>query len=234
MTDMNGDGMLDLVIGNRNEASNLILNKDSGSFSKALDLSEYMPNGVTDVTNIAAADINGDGMLDIVIGNDGLNNQVTLYDSCLDGGAKLHSRSWCFECPSFMGRDKARSGLKNYMCRECMPDYVQQVGGSELCEPNLSCFLGERKIGQDSCSTCSSGTYYNNSISRLINDTSTWDIERCVFCPNGTYASEDIPAINECFQHHGHRGQQPWPLSWILVRQVGQMPLHCLHCALGH
>ena len=47
-------------------------------------------------------------------------------------------------------------------------------------------------------SECPSGTYYNNQISRLINDTSTWDTERCVSCPNGTYSSEDIFTIDEC------------------------------------
>ena len=80
-----------------------------------------------------------------------------------------------------------------------MPDYVQQVDDSKRCSPTLSCILGERKIGEDSCSKCSSGTYYNNHISRLISNASTWDTEKCVPCPNGTYASEDIAAIDECF-----------------------------------
>ena len=99
-----------------------------------------------------------------------------------------------------MGRDILFSGLKtSYMCRECMPDYIQQVGASEVCEPSVTCSLGERKIGEDSCSECSIGTYYNNQISRFIDDPSTWDTDRCVPCPNGTYSSEDLVAIDECF-----------------------------------
>ncbi len=194
--DVNSDGRVDIIIGNYGQNNQLLMNRGDDSFFESIDL----PGGAASTRSLAAADVNGDGMVDIIVGNDNQQNQVLLYDSCPNGGAQLHSRSWCFKCPPFMGRDRSLYGMKNYICRECMPDYIQQVGDSGQCEPKLLCPLGERKIGEDTCSECSSGTYYNNQISRLINDTSTWDADKCVSCPKGTYSSEYLIPIDECFQ----------------------------------
>ncbi len=195
--DVNGDGAIDIIVGNYDKNNHLLMNKGD-VFHVEFEAAD-LPGRVLKTSSIAAGDVNGDGMVDIIIGNYGQNNQVGLYDSCPNGGAQLHPRSWCFNCPLFMGRDISVSGLRSYMCRECMPDYVQQDGYSDQCESSLSCPLGKREIGEDSCLTCSNGTYYNNQISRVINDPTTWDAERCVSCPSGTYASNNLAAIDECF-----------------------------------
>ncbi len=71
--DVNGDGMLDIIIGNYGQSNQLLLN-EGGRFLNAVDL----PGGVMDTTSIAAADINGDGMVDIIVGNEKQLNQMLI------------------------------------------------------------------------------------------------------------------------------------------------------------
>ena len=140
--------------------------------------------------SIALGDINGDGLIDTVIGNILQENQVLLNNVCQNGGSRLHARSWCFKCPLFMGQE-----LHSPFCQECLPDSTSGIG--DLCD--ISCILGERKFGQDICMKCTSGTFYDNSFLHSVENSETWDRNRCVDCPNGTYANDDIVAVNACF-----------------------------------
>ncbi len=100
-----------------------------------------------------------------------------------------------------MGRERLGIGQKKSICRECIPDHVQEFGQREECEQKLTrCYLQQRQLGQNFCAECPSGTFYDNKVSRYVDDISTWNLERCVPCPSGTYAPVDLLAINECFQ----------------------------------
>jgi len=40
----------------------------------------------------------------VIVMNKNANAQVDFYSSCPEGGAQLDSKSWCFNCPNYMGR----------------------------------------------------------------------------------------------------------------------------------
>jgi hypothetical protein len=194
IADMNNDGLLDIVIGNYNDKNQLIINAGDGTFLEdAVDL----PGGALRTFSVAIADMNNDGLLDIVIG-DGLQyNQFLPYLSCPIGSAQLHSKSWCFQCPSFMGEEIN-------MCRECMPDYMQKPGTSDYqCEDRYDkiCPFGQRILGEDECSKqCPDGTYFDNELTRFTNDPSTWEDDRCVPCSPGQFVTEGAIVVNKCLE----------------------------------
>jgi hypothetical protein len=63
--DFNGDGKLDLVVGNENEDVTIVLGNGDGTFAAPnLVVSGHMPSA------IAVGDFNGDGVLDLAVAND--------------------------------------------------------------------------------------------------------------------------------------------------------------------
>jgi hypothetical protein len=194
LADINGGGHDDIILGIKDAENEIIMNNGDRTFHDPFPL----PGGNLNTESILAGHINSDGWIDIVVGNDGQVNQLIPFSSpCPSGGVQLHSRSWCFYCPSFMGLTDS-SFLKH--CKECMPDHIQQSGLGDKCEES-SCLLNERRLGNDTCSQCPDGTYYDNELFRNETDNSTWVSDRCVECPNGTYANtSDITAINKCFK----------------------------------
>lgn len=79
--DLNGDGFLDLVLGNENAHNEVYLNDPSGSFDTPIRL----PFGpVTGTTQLAVADMNSDGQLDVVIGNKVAGNLIYLNNGSGD------------------------------------------------------------------------------------------------------------------------------------------------------
>ena len=79
MGDFNGDGILDLVLGNADigKPSRVYLNDGHGSFTPTV--APINPKG-NSTQSVAMGDLNGDGALDLVLGNHGQPSQVYLND----------------------------------------------------------------------------------------------------------------------------------------------------------
>jgi hypothetical protein len=225
--DIDGDGLLDAVAGNYNTPNQLLINSGDGTFSDSTTVT--LPGGSQNTVSIALGDVNGDGLIDVVIGNNFEENQVLYYSVCRSGGARLHANSWCFNCPSFMGQ-----ALNSPFCQECIPDFVS--GSGERCD--LPCILGERKLGQDMCMKCADGTFYDNSFQRSIENPESWDLDRCVDCLNGTYANDEIAAVNQCFSCNPGFYQPNQAASQCIKCEDGSYQpsfgqASCISCAMG-
>ena len=139
LADINNNGMVDILVGSYVASDHLLINRDDGNFDDLIDL----PGGTLSTISIASADLNCDGMVDILIGNgSGQMNQFLPNNVCPHGGDKMHAKSWCFKCPSFMGYDSATS-----VCKECPPGFLQQLGSSEEC--GLQCLGKQRMLGDN-------------------------------------------------------------------------------------
>lgn len=67
--DVDGDGDLDLVVGNYNDQSRLYLNNGNGTFTDGTVA--RLPVGVYRTGSLQLGDVDGDGDLDLVVGNSG-------------------------------------------------------------------------------------------------------------------------------------------------------------------
>lgn len=76
LADITGDGALDLVVGNQNDANQLLVNDGTGAFVTSVDL----PGESRQTHAIAIADITGDGALDLVVANQNGFNQLVVGD----------------------------------------------------------------------------------------------------------------------------------------------------------
>jgi len=72
--DVDGDGDLDVLLGNQGSPSRVLLNAGNGSFPTSIEL----PGGNATTSSIAAADVDGDGDLDVLLGNSGSFSCVLL------------------------------------------------------------------------------------------------------------------------------------------------------------
>ena len=196
VADVDGDGHPDLFIGYYDGPNQLLLNVGDGTFQEAA----YMipSSEVLNTNSIAVADFNNDGQLDIVIGNNGKRNQIMVFSEC-SSGASLHGSSWCFPCPSFMGRSIVM-GLP--LCWECSPDHIQDES-NEQCSPEPCFSFEERKLGGNLCSPCPDGSFYDTSVVRSESQPLSFLQERCGSCEAGTFYSKAIhatgTAVSKCY-----------------------------------
>jgi len=83
--DMDGDGDLDLVVGNLNAGSvSVFLNRGDGTFAPQVTYKDFQPQ------SLALADLDGDGRLDVVVSN-GNGGSVSVCRNV--GGGKLDGRA---------------------------------------------------------------------------------------------------------------------------------------------
>ena len=165
----------------------LLYNDGSGAFS--VDTT-FPDGGAVNTYAVAFGDVDDDGDLDVFIGDgigsNGEANELLLYQQCPTTGAKLHSGSACFACPSFMGLEKG-------ICLECLPDSNSEgtVTGSQTCLDSFACVLGQRPIGTDSCVACRDipGTWYNTGLApRTASNPTAWASTKCTDCEAGRFA----------------------------------------------
>ena len=89
--DMDGDGDLDIVAGNKLQQNAIYLNDGAGNFDSAF----YFGTGLDTTMSVAVGDMDNDGDLDVAIGNGG---QYALGEQnvvCLNGGQGRFDRSAC-------------------------------------------------------------------------------------------------------------------------------------------
>jgi len=242
--DMDGNGALDIVVGNANNKNYVLLNP-GGTFIGTNVITVFLPDGQLDfkqeplrTQNIALGDLDEDGNIEIIIANRNSNSQVVYYSSCPYAGAPLHGKSWCFPCPTFMGRP-AFLNHEISSCLECMPDYLQQTGAGEQCSP-YPCANKERRLGETTCKSCGAGNYYDASIKRFEENPRSWQTSRCVECPTGTYANSSVSqtAVNQCMQcnageHQPERGQASCISCPPGQYQPSKGQANCTACLLG-
>jgi hypothetical protein len=137
----------------------LLQNQGSGNFRI---VEGAFLDSVSSPSSIAvSADVNADGRVDVIISNyrngyNGNSMQILLNkqvgsEDCPDGGVPLHGSSWCFPCPSFMGRStNSIVGLPPALCQECSPDHIQNES-NEQCSSEPCSSFGERKLGNNVC-----------------------------------------------------------------------------------
>ncbi|MCP4537120.1 MAG: VCBS repeat-containing protein, partial [Chloroflexi bacterium] len=89
--DMDGDGDLDIVAGNKLQQNAIYLNDGAGNFDSAF----YFGTGLDTTMSVAVGDVDNDGDLDIAIGNGGQYASGEQNVVCLNGGQGRFDRSAC-------------------------------------------------------------------------------------------------------------------------------------------
>ncbi|KOO29948.1 cytadherence high molecular weight protein 2 [Chrysochromulina tobinii] len=188
--DVDGDGDLDVLLGNKG-FSGVMLNSGGGTVTASTfpqQLSIELPGGSAWTRSIAAADVDGDGDLDVLLGNDGSfqgsRSRVVPFTRCSAfGTARSRYGNGCVRCPAPSSRrDDAFD-----VCSEC--DEHSQVDGSGE-NPSLSdvtlmtspdqcvaCPIGTScSVGSAVAVPCAPGTYNNRSRQ-----------ETCLKCAAGSF-----------------------------------------------
>ena len=182
--DYDRDGDTDLLMVPRDDGSVALMQNDGAGNLKRIStgpVGSYRASA----NSVSWADVDVDGDLDVLITSDRYPASVYIFASC-DEGARTAAGSGCFACPSYM----RRGGVID-VCYECAPDRITGGVPSEAgC--TFPCADGfERQLGNDTCTICPAGTYWDATIDRDIDVTSP----RCLPTLPGTYADGVTPAI---------------------------------------
>ncbi|KOO34597.1 mastigoneme-like protein [Chrysochromulina tobinii] len=188
--DVDGDGDLDLLLGN-DGFSRVLLNSGGGTLTDSTfpqQSSIELPGGSADTRSIAAADVDGDGDLDVLLGISGSLSRVVPFIRCSAfGTARSRYGNGCVRCPAPSSRrDNAFD-----VCSEC--NEHTQVDGSGVCVP---CTEGsERVIGAPSCTRCPAGKRHAAkgtacipcSPGEYVDFAGLFDPSSCLPCLPGSY-----------------------------------------------
>lgn len=183
LADVDLDGNLDIIVGTNLAKPNYVL----FNIGKEILFPVELPNVIFDVASISIGYLTKNEHPDIIFGNLIGDSRIASLEVCPQGGGKLHLSSWCFGCPDYMGIPENMNGV----CRECLPDHVQDPDSSETCSEK-SCLLQKRPLGENDCYDCPAGFAYDSSLVRLIEDKTTWNNDRCFLCPVGEYVTPNL------------------------------------------
>lgn len=153
LADIDGDGDLDIFVGQRNVAfsptHNLIHRNDNGNFTllTGTAVNSGMPAGTE---GAAFADIDEDGDLDLVVANEGALTELYLFKHC-SVGARFGTTDACVSVPSY-----ARIGRQSDQSFEC-PEHMTCSATPTLCQECPPGFV--RPLGSPACEKCLAGTY---------------------------------------------------------------------------
>jgi len=78
--DMNGNGALDIVVGNNRQQNVVYLNDGAGNFPNTSPYIRYFGTGGNATMSVVVGDVNGDGAMDVIVGNSSEQNAVYLND----------------------------------------------------------------------------------------------------------------------------------------------------------
>jgi len=148
--DVDGDGDLDVLLGNDplyGSASRVLLNAGDGTFPTSIDL----PGGSASTFSIVAADVDGDGDLDVLLGNSGGPSLLLPFMRCSEPGtARSRYGNGCVRCP--VPSSRRDDGFD--VCYEC-DEHSQLDSDSGAC---AACTEGsERYLGATRCTRCLAG-----------------------------------------------------------------------------
>jgi hypothetical protein len=116
--DIDGDGHLDVLVANNGDNNAMYMNEGGGELRKVAEGAFVTDGGASN--DVEVADIDGDGDLDILVANKGVNaarghssenNAMYIQDECAAGSARLATgASWCFDCPTFATQERLGDG----------------------------------------------------------------------------------------------------------------------------
>ena len=196
--DLNGDGFLDLLIGKTGRgnglsiggsANELWFNKGGNTFIAASEL--VGGGGAAETSSVSWLDVNGDGRLDLFIGNGGEANELWIQGSCASG-ARLPNGG-CVECTvAFLSQGGAH-------CVECQAHQERDaLGECAICAPGE-----DRLLGTGPCAPCPNGTHWVAGSScaecKLGQYASGTATVACTACPSfATTSNTGATSIDEC------------------------------------
>jgi len=143
----------------------VLLNAGDGTFPTSIEL----PGGSADTHSIAAADVDGDGDLDVLLGNEDTPSRLLPFIRCSQPGtARSRFGNGCVRCPA----PSSRRDDSFDICYECEEHTeLDYRGECSSCKPG-----NERSVGAAECTACPRGKRQGKAGTL------------CVDCSPGSYA----------------------------------------------